>query len=232
MKPFSDTDVLLRRIADYLVINASFTCSLGLFHGKMGIVIFFYHYARYSHNPVYEEFADELLGEVYEDIYVDIPVNFENGLSGIGWAIEYLKQQGFVEGDTTSALEDLNLEVKEKDPRRVRDLSFCKGLMGIGYYVACHIDSLKEHTILDFAYLEDLSHSMNRIAIDEKDDLHVMLARFYKDLLRGEVSQIQISLPDCLFSEVVEITTETDWRHIPMGIEKGLAGLGLKLMNI
>lgn len=232
MAPPSTNDDLLHRIANYLVINASFTCSLGLFHGKMGIVIFFYHYARYSQNPIYEELADELLGEVYEDIHVDLPVNFENGLCGIGWAVEYLKQWGFVEGDTTDTLEDLNLEVREKDPGRVKDESFRKGLMGIGYYVACHVGDLKEHTVLDEVYLNDLSHRMNRIEFDEKDDFQVTLIRFYKNWLRGETSPIQIFLPDCLLSEVAEITAETNWKQLPMGIEKGLAGLGLKLMNI
>lgn len=232
MNPALANDDLLHRIANYLVINASFTNSLGLFHGKMGIVIFFYHYARYFRNPDYEEFADELLGEVYEDIHNELPVDFENGLCGIGWAVEYLKQQGFVEGETTDALEEINLAVREKDPRRVRDLSFRKGLMGIEYYVACHFGDLKEHAIFDNTYLEDLSTSMNRIIEDEKDHLLVVLKQFYKDLQKREASSIQLSLSDCISAEVVELTTETNWGQLPMGIEKGLAGLGLKLMNI
>ena len=60
---------LLKRIANHLIINSSFLDNLGLFHGKMGIVIFFYHYSRYTHNPLYEEFAGELLDEIFEEIH-------------------------------------------------------------------------------------------------------------------------------------------------------------------
>lgn len=53
-------EILLQRIVNHLIINNSFSDNLGLFQGKMGIVIFFY-YSRYANNLLYEEFAGELL---------------------------------------------------------------------------------------------------------------------------------------------------------------------------
>ena len=73
----------------YLTINSSFLRDLGLFHGRMGIVLFFAHYARISNSKHYEDFAGHLLDEIYEEINLDLPVNLENGLCGIGWGIEY-----------------------------------------------------------------------------------------------------------------------------------------------
>ena len=50
----------LRRIANVLLLNASFIDNPGLLNGKMGIAIFFYHYSRYTKNKIYEDYAGEL----------------------------------------------------------------------------------------------------------------------------------------------------------------------------
>lgn len=41
----------------YLTINSSYLSDLGLFHGKMGIVLFFSELAHASQNSVYEDLA-------------------------------------------------------------------------------------------------------------------------------------------------------------------------------
>jgi hypothetical protein len=76
---------LLLRIARHLMLHASFIPENGLYHGKMGIVLFFAHYGRYSENSPYGDFAGELLEDICEDIHVNTPADFENGLCGIGW---------------------------------------------------------------------------------------------------------------------------------------------------
>lgn len=86
---------LLTRIADYLMMNASFQDDLGIFHGKMGCVLFFAHYSRYIGQERYAEFASELLDEIYTDLNERTPVDFAYGLCGIAWGIEHLVQQGF-----------------------------------------------------------------------------------------------------------------------------------------
>ena len=78
---------LLQRISNFLLLNAGFIENPGLLHGKMGIAIFFYNYSRYSQNKIYENYAGELIDEIYEGIDASIPVNFENGQTGIGWAV-------------------------------------------------------------------------------------------------------------------------------------------------
>ena len=59
----------------YLTINSSFTGDLGLFHGRMGIILFFAHYAHATQSKHYEDFAGCLLDELYEEIHEDLPVN-------------------------------------------------------------------------------------------------------------------------------------------------------------
>ena len=91
-------------ITNNLLLNASFIDNLGLLHGKMEISICFFHLARQTGNKTYEDFAGELIDEVYEEITADTPLDFESGLAGIGWGIEYFAQNGFIEADTNEVL--------------------------------------------------------------------------------------------------------------------------------
>ncbi len=79
------------RIINTLLLNASFIDNIGLMHGKMGISIFFFHLSRKTGKQIYEDYAGELIDEIYDDINTSTPVDFENGLAGIGWGIEYLR---------------------------------------------------------------------------------------------------------------------------------------------
>lgn len=98
----------LQRIANVLLINASFIDNIGLLNGKMGIAIFFFHYGRYSNNNVYTDYAGELIDEIYEEINTNTPTDFDNGLTGIAWGIEYLVENKFVDADTDVILADID----------------------------------------------------------------------------------------------------------------------------
>ena len=100
----TEKDILLRRIANHLILHSIDIEDIGLFHGKMGVVLFFAHYARYTDQAIYDDFAGELLEEISENIPETLPINLETGLCGIGWGIEYLIQNGFMEGDSNEIL--------------------------------------------------------------------------------------------------------------------------------
>ena len=77
----------------YLTINSSFMGDLELFHGRMGIILFFVRYAHTTQSKHYEDFAVCLLDELYEEVHEDLPVNLENGLCGIGWGYRKRKHK-------------------------------------------------------------------------------------------------------------------------------------------
>lgn len=47
----------LSRITNHLILNSSYIKDLGLYNGKMGICIFFFHYARWKQEDIYTELA-------------------------------------------------------------------------------------------------------------------------------------------------------------------------------
>ncbi|MCG8310039.1 MAG: hypothetical protein MI975_21765 [Cytophagales bacterium] len=130
-----DFNERLRRIANHLLLNASFIDNIGLMHGKMGISIFFYHFARITQNKIYEEYAGELIDEIYQEINKSTPTDFENGLAGIGWGIEYLAQNKFIEADTDDVLEEFDARLKrELDCNPPESIGLLNGLVGFGTY--------------------------------------------------------------------------------------------------
>lgn len=104
----------LQCLVNILLLNAGFIESIGLGKGKLGIAIFFYHYARYTGSKLYEEFADSLLDEVSDQLNTSTPLDFENGLTGIGWGIVYLVKNSFIEGDIDEILNDIDIAIADK----------------------------------------------------------------------------------------------------------------------
>jgi hypothetical protein len=124
-----------RSSVNTLLLNAGFIDNLGLMHGKMGISICFFHLARQTGNQIYEDYAGELIDEIYEEITINTPVDFENGLAGIGWGIEYLVQNGFIEADTDEVLEEFDNRIfKELIYNTPKEIGLLNGLVGIGAY--------------------------------------------------------------------------------------------------
>lgn len=139
-----DKNTILQQIANHLIINSSFLTDLSLYHGKMGIVLFFYNYARYTQNSIYEEFAGELLDEIFEEIHDYIGVDFENGLSGIGWGILYLFQNQYADGNPDDILEEIDRKIMEVNLLKVRDCSLERGLAGLSTYLSYRFSLQKE----------------------------------------------------------------------------------------
>jgi len=104
----------LQNLANVLLLNASYVGKIGLGKGKLGIAIFFYYYARFRGIELYEEFADRLIDELYEQIDSSIPLGFEEGLTGIGWGIAYLVKNGFLDGDIDEILDEIDIGISDK----------------------------------------------------------------------------------------------------------------------
>jgi len=124
----------LRQIADMLLLNGTLTECPGLAHGKMGIAVFFFHYALYTGNELFADYAMDLMGEMLNQLHVNSPADYEKGIAGIGVGIDYLIRRDFlkVEEDICEDFDGRMVRAVRYDP--CPDFSLYKGLTGYGRY--------------------------------------------------------------------------------------------------
>lgn len=168
---------LLKQIADHHLLRGLFCREVGLWEGKAGMSLFFFLLSRHTGNRWYEEFAGELLDDVCSSLSLHCPITFADGLCGIGWAIEFLKKEGFIEGDTDEILEEVDRQVMERDVRRITDASLETGLAGIAAYVRSRLDSerlVTNYQPFDTEYLEELDRTCRKNGIEwMSEDYHI-----------------------------------------------------------
>lgn len=90
-------EVIIRKLVDYILLNACSVNSSGYYNGKAGMALALFEAARYLQDEYIEEQAFELLQEALLCKIGDI--TFENGLSGIGYVLLYLIENKFIEAD-------------------------------------------------------------------------------------------------------------------------------------
>lgn len=196
---------LLSRYSVISTLNDDFHSSLGLAHGKMRAAIFFFHCARSSGSDIYEDVAGRLLDELFGQLSIGMPVSFADGLCGIGWGIEYLIQEGFIEGDADEVLAEIDASVIQEIYVQALDgLGLDTGILGLGHYILMRVrpywkmgdtDSsleLKENLI----YLIDWLDRQLDDAGDERTDellewlLQLRATGFYKTKVEKMIAKI------------------------------------------
>jgi hypothetical protein len=124
----------LRQIVDMLMLNGTLTECPGLMSGKMGIATFFFHYAQFTGNDLFADYAMDLIGEMLNQIHVNSPADYEKGIAGIGVGIDYLIRNKFLITDD-DICEDFDYRMVRAvmyDPWQ--DFSQYNGLTGYGRY--------------------------------------------------------------------------------------------------
>jgi hypothetical protein len=124
----------LHQIADMLLLNGTLIECPGLVHGKMGIAVFFFYYAKYTGNMLFADYALDLIGEMQNQIHANSPADYEKGIAGIGVGIDYLIRNKFLDAED-DILEDFDQRMVRAvmyDPWQ--DFSLYDGLSGYGQY--------------------------------------------------------------------------------------------------
>ena len=105
-------NIILKRIANCLVLNVHQASITGLLEGNIGMALYIYHYAKTNNLQSYFDIADSIVDYTIEHYLKNVNRVFSSGLYGIGWAIWYMKQKGFVE-ISDDAFDDFETIVKQ-----------------------------------------------------------------------------------------------------------------------
>ena len=176
----------IETIVQTLIINGSLTEQPGLFYGKTGIAVFFFHYARHTGNALFNEYAMNLIDELQNQITSTTSIQYDIGLAGIGVCFDYFLQNRFIEAEDNDFFEMY-------DDRLYRavlyetdfDLNLERGLTGLGRYFINRLrgfgqkDSKLHKSMIHIAH--DISRQIKKknIPENEKPDVY----RFFYDLV-------------------------------------------------
>lgn len=198
------------------MINGGFLDNTGLYRGEMGLVVFFLRYARYTQNELYTEYSYGLIDNLWNRINYETPIDYKNGLAGIGSGIEYLVQKGFVEADTDELLEDFDDRIfftfnLQKLP--------IEDIMDIGYYASWRLSgNSSKKDIIQQTVLPQIEKVMHERSVNP-----VLILSFTK------------TRPASFFKKTSGHCTELIEKNVfwnqAMGLQDGLAGWGLSLLT-
>ena len=209
----------LQRISNILLMNGCFLDNPGLYTGKMGLVLLFFRYARYTQNELYSEYSFDLIEKVQNRIHQETLIDYKQGLAGIGSAIEYLEQNGYIEANTDEILEDFDKRIFFTFNLPYLPVD---DILSIGYYVHWRMsgNSAKKE-FLQQNILPPIEHLVRSRAITPA--WHPLSRKEQVD--HSISNSFHISLKNNSINDVFEKYSHN------LGIHNGLAGLGMTLFN-
>lgn len=223
---FDDTE----RITHHLMLNAYFIPDIGFFRGQMGLVLAMSEYSRYANNEIYFDVSSYLLDNIMEKINENLIFSFASGLSGIGWGVEYLIQNGFVEGEGVEICEEIDQKIMKTDPRRIADMSLDTGFEGILHYVVYHLQGAFKQNIrlpFDERYLSDL-YAVCILLKEQKNDINMLLDIYIDFYTTRTIKGYNMLITDFVTAESTGLSEKLS--SYPLGLKDGLAGKLLKII--
>ena len=224
----------LHRISNTLLINGGFLSNSGLYTGDMGIVLFFYLYARFTQHEIYSEYGSGLLKKTQHKINRSTPLNYKQGLAGTGSCIEYLAQNGFIETNTDDILEDFDKRIffTYNLPCLPVDQ-----IADIGYYALWRMagNSVRTDTIIQ-SVMPQIVHAMEDRQ-KNKNMTHPIVS-FFRDIMMSDNHHTsiisnwhQVCRTNNPFGRPQGYAPTESLSTFDLGIQNGLAGLGLSLLS-
>ena len=141
----------------------------GLMGGKLGIVLYFFYYAKLMDKQELYDYGLELLSSVFEDINNGFNYHTHaGGLAGVGAVMEILNNEDLVDIDTDELLGELDDYLYEVMIYEIKNgnYDFLHGAVGIGFYFFKRKKSDKSKK-----YLNDLIEEFDKISIKDEDGI-------------------------------------------------------------
>ncbi len=141
--------------------------SINLMGGKAGVALFFFYYSLMTKEEKYQDVGIEMLSEIFDEINNGfIYHTHAGGLAGIGWTVELLSQNEFLEIDTNETLGDIDPYLHKT---MIHDIThdnydFLHGAVGNGNYF---LSRAKNAAVND--YLSELLDKLEENSIKDED---------------------------------------------------------------
>jgi lantibiotic modifying enzyme len=218
---------LINRLAYKVITEFYTTNNIDLISGQMGMTIFLFHYARYINIRNFQELAYEYLNNIFNKIDASTSIDFHSGLCGIGWGLEYLVQEKFIDVNTNDILKDVDEKINEVNVERIVDFDSYHGLGGMIHYIIARVYSKNYNNNIDVnAFYRKISFILEDEHIEiDSFDLFLRFTRLQNSLLSRDLDDTSLSLynllylpddPDCLDSD-------------KLGLD-GVSGLGINMI--
>ena len=232
-----DTQSIIQQISDILLINGGFLSNPGLYTGEMGLVLFVTRYAHFTQNELYYNYAHSLIEKIQNRIHNDTPLNYKQGLTGIGSVIEYLTQNGLLEADTDEVLEDFDKRIFF-----TYNISYLPAdvIMDVGYYTIWRMSgNSSQGNKMRRTIVPSIIDAMKKLCMNKDIALfekiftlpdHSVMTEWYKLCLKIIPNGYWEQVED-YYSKQITNRDLFDKVNIHLGLQNGLAGCGISLLT-
>lgn len=138
----------------------------GLLTGNLGLSIYFFNLNKLFNNPEFGNIAEDLIDKVLNGVNKSVyNNNFDSGLLGIGWGIEHLIQNKFVNGDSDIVLEEIDDKIFKVVNEWDRDsFELNDGLTGYLFYLINRLSNKSNQQSMAFLINKELLiHAINKL---------------------------------------------------------------------
>ena len=150
-------------LSEKTLLNDNFS----LIGGRAGISLFHFYYSRIFQNEASNNIAYKFIENVFDSINNGFSMHtFAGGLAGIGWLIEFLEQNDFLETDTDEMLVELDdyLYKIMIEELKNNNYDYFHGASGIALYFTKRKNS---HKIKE--YLNEYVNTLSEMAVIERE---------------------------------------------------------------
>jgi len=209
-----------QKLLHHVVLHANDFPSIGLLDGQMGLILILSEYSRLRKQRSLLTARDFLLDQVLNNLTTATSMDFANGLTGIGWGIEYLLQKKFIRGSSIDICEAIDCKLMQQNICRMNDLGLDKGVEGWLHYIIAHIQGglIENKQCFDTAYLKDVSNLCKNLIRQEVSSTLYNLCMTFLRVQSGCTDLYNFNLIPFIHSQINKRTKI-------LGIRDGQAGI-------
>lgn len=207
-----------QRLLHQVVLHANDVPARGLYDGQMGIVLVLSEYVRARKLRPLKTAINFLLNQVLDNLSTEMPLDFANGLTGIGWGVEYLLQKKFQRGQGADICAAIDQKLMQQNILRQTDLSQEKGLEGWLHYIVAHMQGARndKREVFDATYLHDCAQVCQHFLQQGDSSSLRDLCETFMAMVQGQPADYQFDFAHLIYPAKLN-TSE-------LGLRKGLAG--------